>query len=245
MQDNPIIEISNISMKFNLAEEKTDTLKEFVIKKLTGNLKFKSFYALNDVSVKINRGESVALIGANGSGKSTLLKVIAGVLRPSTGKVKINGDIAPLIELGAGFDFELTGKENIFLNGAMLGYSRNIMMSRYDEILEFSELGEFIDVPLKNYSSGMIARLGFSIATIVKAEILLVDEVLAVGDFRFQEKCQKKMDELLAGGTTLVFVSHNMDQVKQICKRGILLSHGRLLLDGPIETVAAEYTKQI
>lgn len=245
MQDNPIIEISNISMKFNLAEEKTDTLKEFVIKKLTGNLKFKSFYALNDVSIKINRGESVALIGANGSGKSTLLKVIAGVLRPSTGKVKINGDIAPLIELGAGFDFELTGKENIFLNGAMLGYSRKIMMSRYDEILEFSELGEFIDVPLKNYSSGMIARLGFSIATIVKAEILLVDEVLAVGDFRFQEKCQKKMDELLAGGTTLVFVSHNMDQVKQICKRGILLSHGRLLLDGPIETVAAEYTKQI
>lgn len=244
MQDNPIIEISNVSMKFNLAEEKTDTLKEFVIKKLTGNLKFNSFYALNDVSIRIGRGESVALIGVNGSGKSTLLKVIAGVLRPSTGKVKINGDIAPLIELGAGFDFELTGKENIFLNGAMLGYNRKIMQSRYDEILDFSELGEFIDVPLKNYSSGMIARLGFSIATIVRAEILLVDEVLAVGDFRFQEKCQKKMDELLAGGTTLIFVSHNMEQVKQICKRGILLSHGRVLFDGPIEDVAAEYTKQ-
>lgn len=243
MKDNSIIEIDNVSMKFNLAEEKTDSLKEYIIKKLTGNLKFKSFFALKNISLSINKGESVALVGVNGSGKSTLLKIIAGVFKPTAGKVSVKGDIAPLIELGAGFDFELTGRENVFLNGAVLGYSKKFMLEKFNEILEFSELNNFIDVPLKNYSSGMIARLGFSIATIVRADVLLVDEILAVGDYRFQEKCKMKIEELLSGGTTLIFVSHNFEQIKQICKRSILIKNGEIAFDGDSESAIEEYKR--
>lgn len=191
-KSDTIIEVNDVTMRFNLAEEKTDTIKEYFVKLVSGKLHFKPFYALKDVSFQIKRGEAVALIGKNGSGKSTMLRILAGVIYPTEGTVRVNGSIAPMIELGAGFDLELTARENIYMNGAILGHDRKFMDQHFEEIVDFSELHEFIDVPLKNYSSGMIARLGFSIATIVRADILIVDEVLAVGDFRFQEKCHKK-----------------------------------------------------
>lgn len=236
-----IIVVDDVTMRFNLAEEKTDSIKEYCMKLLKGKLHFNEFYALKNVSFAINRGDSVALIGKNGSGKSTLLKILAGVMYPTKGGIAVNGSIAPLIELGAGFDMELTAKENIYLNGSILGFDRAFMDQHFEEIVEFSELREFINVPLKNYSSGMIARLGFSIATIIKADILIVDEVLAVGDFRFQEKCKKKIAELLSGGTTLLFVSHSADQVKQLCKKAIWLDHGNLMAYGDTGDVYAMY----
>ena len=219
---DPIIKVDHVTMRFNLAEEKTDTLKEYLLKMAKGTLHFNEFYALKDVSFEVNRGESVALIGSNGSGKSTLLKIIAGVMYPTKGGVQVNGSIAPLIELGAGFDMDLTARENIYLNGAVLGFDRDFMNAHFDEIVEFSELKEFLDVPVKNFSSGMVARLGFSIATIVTADILVVDEILAVGDFRFQEKCKQRMRDLLAKGTTLLFVSHSANQVKELCSKVVL-----------------------
>ncbi|MFZ7293395.1 ABC transporter ATP-binding protein, partial [Avibacterium avium] len=209
-----IIDIQNASVRFNKATENITGLKEYVIKLLKGQLMFEEFFALKDINLQIRRGESWGLIGKNGSGKSTLLKLICGILQPYTGKVSVSGTIAPLIELGAGFDYELTARENIFLNGALLGHHKKFMQSKFDEIIEFSELSDFVDVPLKNYSSGMSARLGFAIATIVRADILIIDEVLAVGDTAFQKKCKTKMAELLNGGTTLLFVSHSIDQVK-------------------------------
>lgn len=238
-----IIEVNNVSMRFNLAGEKTDTIKEYIIKRLTGMLHFTEFYALKDVSFKIQRGDSVALIGKNGSGKSTMLKVIAGVMYPTKGTVSVKGSIAPLIELGAGFDMELTARENIYLNGAVMGYNRAYMDRHFEEIVEFSELREFIDVPVKNFSSGMIARLGFAIATIVRADILVVDEILAVGDFRFQQKCKEKMADLMSGGTTLLFVSHNALQVKELCKKALWLDHGNLMAYGNTEEVYDMYEK--
>lgn len=237
-----IIEINDVTMCFNLEEERTDTIKEYILKLLKGKLHFNEFYALKNVSFNIKKGEAVALIGVNGSGKSTLLKIIAGVMYPTHGSIKVNGSIAPLIELGAGFDMDLTARENIYLNGAVLGYDRKFMEEHFDEIVEFSELQNFMDVPVKNFSSGMVARLGFAIATIVKADILIVDEVLAVGDFQFQQKCKKRIEELLSNGTTLLFVSHNKEQVNELCDRAIWLEHGIMKLDGPACEVTEKYS---
>lgn len=236
-----IINVDHVSMRFNLAQEKTETLKEYVVKMLRGQLMFNEFYALKDVSFQVERGESVALIGRNGSGKSTMLKVIAGVMYPSQGSVRVNGEIAPMIELGAGFDMELTARENIFLNGAVLGHDRAYMQEHFESIIDFAELKDFVDVPVKNYSSGMLARLGFAVATEVKADLLVVDEVLAVGDFMFQQKCQKRLADMLAGDTTLLFVSHNSQQVKDLCRRAIWLDHGVIRGDGPSAEVCAAY----
>lgn len=244
VENDNIIEINDVTMRFNLAEEKTDTIKEYILKLLSGKLHFNEFYALKNVSFNIKRGESVALIGKNGSGKSTLLKILAGVMFPTQGEVSVRGGIAPLIELGAGFDMELTAKENIYLNGAILGYDRAFMDQHFEEIVEFSELREFINVPLKNFSSGMIARLGFAVATIIKAEILIVDEVLAVGDFQFQEKCKAKITELLSGGTTLLFVSHSAEQVKELCSKAAWLDHGNLMAFGDTAEVYAMYEQK-
>lgn len=236
-----IIDVDHVSMRFNLAQEKTETLKEYAVKLLRGQLMFNEFYALKDVSFQVERGESVALIGRNGSGKSTMLKVIAGVMYPSQGSVRVNGEIAPMIELGAGFDLELTARENIFLNGAVLGHDRAYMQEHFESIIDFAELKDFVDVPVKNYSSGMLARLGFAVATEVKADLLVVDEVLAVGDFMFQQKCQKRLADMLAGDTTLLFVSHNSQQVQELCRRAIWLDHGVVRGDGPSAEVCAAY----
>ena len=239
--DKNIIEISHVDMRFNLEEEKTDTIKEYFVKLLKGKLRFSEFYAVKDVSFTVHKGESVALIGRNGSGKSTLLKIIAGVLYPTAGSVSVNGTIAPLIELGAGFDMDLTARENIYLNGAVLGFNREFMNQHFQEIIEFSELEQFIDVPVKNYSSGMIARLGFAIATIVKADVLVVDEILAVGDYKFQQKCRERMGRLLADGTTLLFVSHSEEQVKELCQKAVWLDHGRAMAIGEVDEVYRAY----
>ena len=230
-------------MRFNLAEEKTDTIKEFILKLAKHQLHFNEFWALKDISFTVDPGEAVALIGKNGSGKSTLLKLIAGVLSPTKGKIITRGEIAPLIELGAGFDYDLTGRENVFLNGAVLGLDRKFMEAHFDEILEFSELERFIDVPVKNYSSGMIARLGFSIATITEPDILIVDEVLAVGDAQFQKKCENKIRQLLDNDTTLLFVSHSADTVKKICSRAIWLDGGNIRMDADSAAACEAYRK--
>ena len=239
-----IIEVKNVTMRFNLAEEKTDTIKEYILKLLRGKLHFNEFFALKDVSFNVKRGEAVALIGVNGSGKSTMLKIIAGVMYPTKGSVNVKGSIAPLIELGAGFDMDLTARENIYLNGAVLGYDRDFMNQHFDEIMEFSELWDFVDVPVKNFSSGMIARLGFAIATIVKADILVVDEILAVGDFRFQQKCKERMAKLMSNGTTLLFVSHSAEQVKELCEKSAWIDHGELKAFGKTEEVYQKYEEK-
>lgn len=242
--NNTIIKVDDVSMQFNLAEEKTDTFKEYVLKLISGKLHYNEFFALKNVSFEIKAGDSVALIGKNGSGKSTMLKIIAGVMYPTKGTVNVNGSIAPLIELGAGFDPDLTARENIYLNGAVMGHDREYMDCYFEQIVEFSELRDFIDVPIKNYSSGMQARLGFAIATIVRADILVVDEILAVGDFRFQQKCKEKMEELMDGGTTLLFVSHNAQQVKALCKKAIWIDHGELMAYGDTEEVYSMYEQK-
>lgn len=243
-QTDDIIQVNHVTMKFNLAEEKTDTFKEYILKLLRGKLHYNEFHALRDVSFSVKRGDSVALVGKNGSGKSTMLKIIAGVMYPSEGNVSVKGSIVPLIELGAGFDMDLTARENIYLNGAVLGHDRAFMNEHFNEIVDFAELWDFIDVPVKNYSSGMVARLGFAIATIVRADILVVDEILAVGDFNFQEKCKAKMAELMAGGTTLLFVSHSAEQVKELCQKAIWFDHGQLLAYGDTEEVYRMYEER-
>ena len=243
-QDLPIIEVKNVSMRFNLATEKTDTIKEYFVKLLKRQLMFNEFYALKGVSLTVNRGEAVALIGANGSGKSTLLKCIAGVLYPTTGSIEVRGSIAPLIELGAGFDPDLTARENIYLNGAVLGHDRKFMDEHFKSIVNFAELWDFIDVPIKNYSSGMVARLGFSIATEVSADILVVDEILSVGDFRFQEKCKARMTEMMEGGTTLLFVSHSEKQVIELCQKAAWLEKGELGFFGAATEAFAKYRER-
>ena len=237
----PIIEVKNVSMRFNLAKERTDTVKEYIVKLLKRQLMFNEFYALKNVSLTIHKGEAVALIGANGSGKSTLLKCIAGVLYPTTGSIAVRGSIAPLIELGAGFDPDLTARENIYLNGAVLGHDRKFMDDHFQSIVDFAELWEFIDVPVKNYSSGMVARLGFAIATEVSADILVVDEILAVGDFRFQQKCKERMANMMKGGTTLLFVSHSEAQVKELCQKAVWLKKGNIQMAGSVDEVCAAY----
>ena len=238
---DPIIEVKNVSMRFNLAKERTDTVKEYIVKLLKRQLMFNEFYALKDVSLTVNRGEAVALIGANGSGKSTLLKCIAGVMYPTTGSIEVRGSIAPLIELGAGFDPDLTARENIYLNGAVLGHDRKFMDEHFQGIVDFAELWEFIDVPVKNYSSGRVARLGFAIATEVSADILVVDEILAVGDFRFQQKCKERMANMMKDGTTLLFVSHSEAQVKELCQKAVWLEKGKLKIWGSCASVVESY----
>lgn len=236
------ITVEHVSMKFHLFAERVDNLKEYVVRKLERRLPRKDeFWALRDVSLCVCPGEVCALIGFNGSGKSTLLKVISGILEPTMGRVEVNGRIAPLIELGAGFEAELTGRENVFLNGAVLGYSRKMMRARYEEIIDFSELREFEDVPLKNYSSGMVARLGFSIATSVQPDILIVDEILAVGDFAFQQKCYKRISDMMKNGTTILLVSHSERDVKRLCNHAVWIDHGGVRQDGPCAKVFDAY----
>ena len=241
MNSDLIIKVSNATVRFNKATESYNGLKEYVIRMLKGELLFQEFLALKDINLEIKRGESWGLIGSNGSGKSTLLKLICGILKPYKGSVEVKGTIAPLIELGAGFDGELTARENIFLNGALLGHKKSFMQQHFDEIIEFSELQDFIDVPIKNFSSGMAARLGFAVATIVKPDILIVDEVLAVGDHAFQEKCKKRMEEMLKGGTTLLFVSHSAEQVKELCQNVIWIDKGVVKAIGKAENVIPLY----
>lgn len=241
MREETMIEVKNVSMVFNLATERVDTLKEYVLKLAKHQLMVQKFYALRDINLEIERGEAVALIGVNGSGKSTLLKVIAGVLHPTTGSVQVHGSIAPMIELGAGFDPELTARENIFLNGAVLGHGHKFMEAHFQSIVDFAELWDFVDVPVKNFSSGMVARLGFAIATEVSADVLVVDEILAVGDFRFQQKCKERISQMMENGTTLLFVSHNEEQVKELCKRAVWLRHGKLMADGNVSEVCELY----
>lgn len=241
---NPIIDVRDVTMCFRMENDKTDTLKEFFVKLAQRRLRYTEFRALKNVGFSVQRGEAIALIGANGSGKSTMLKLIAGVMDPTRGEVQVNGTIAPLIELGAGFDLDLTARENIFLNGALLGHKRSEMRKHFDRIVDFAELWEFIDAPLRSFSSGMVARLGFAIATEVRADILAVDEILAVGDHSFQQKCHMRMQQMLSSGTTLLFVSHDTEQVKQLCPRAIWLDHGNVMRDGPSEQVCDEYLKQ-
>lgn len=236
-----VVSVSDVTMEFNLATEQLNSLKEYFLKLARGQLMFQKFLALQHVNLQVQAGESVALIGVNGSGKSTLLKVIAGVMSPTQGTVTVNGTIAPMIELGAGFDIELTARENIFLNGAVLGHDEKFMAEHFDSIIDFAELHDFVDVPVKNFSSGMVARLGFAIATEVPADILIVDEVLSVGDFRFQEKCHDRMQRMLSGGTTLLFVSHSAKQVRELCEKAVWLDHGRMRAYGPADTVCTEY----
>ena len=237
----PIIKVDNVSMCFNLSKEKHESLKEYFLAMVQGRLQYDEFYALKDVSLDIMPGDFYGLVGLNGSGKSTLLKTIAGVYKPSKGKVTVRGSIAPLIELGAGFDMDLTARENIYLNGTVLGFSPKYLDEKFDEIVEFSELQNFLDVPLKNYSSGMVARIGFAIATITKPDILIADEVLSVGDFLFQQKCEKRMQELMAGGTTVILVSHSIEQIERMRSKVAWLSHGHLKMNGDTATVCAAY----
>ena len=238
-KQQPIISIDHVSMRFNLAKEKHESLKEYFVALLHGGVRFDEFFALSDVSFDIMPGDFYGLIGLNGSGKSTLLKVISGVYKPSAGKVTVNGTIAPLIELGAGFDMDLTARENIYLNGTVLGYTPKYIDSKFDDIVEFSELQEFLDVPLKNYSSGMVARLAFAVATMTKPDILIADEILSVGDFLFQEKCEKRMAELLSGGITVILVSHSMEDIARYANRVLVMSKAKVAMYDTVEKVFA------
>ena len=239
-----VIDVDQVSIRFNLASEKVDNLKEYAIKLMKHELMFQEFLALKDVSLKVKKGESWGLIGTNGSGKSTLLKTISGILKPYKGTVTTTGSIAPLIELGAGFDGNLTGRENIYLNGMVLGHSRRFMDEHFDEIVQFANLKKFLDSPIKNFSSGMKARLGFSVATVVNPDILIVDEVLEVGDYNFRRRCQERMQQMLAGGTTLLFVSHNIQTVKNLCDNAIWLDKGVVRMAGPSELVCNAYKEE-
>ena len=240
---NTVIELKNVSMQFDLNIEKVNSLKEYMIKYFKKELKFEKMWALREINLKIEEGDVWGIVGFNGAGKSTLLKVISGILKPTTGEVKINGNISPLIELGAGFDMDLTARENIFLNGYILGYSKNLLKEKFDEIVEFSELKDFIDVPLKNFSSGMVARLGFAIATIIEPKILIVDEILSVGDFKFQKKSEKKIKAMMGNGTTVIFVSHSVAQVEEICNKAVWLEKGKIKKIGNAKEICEEYRK--
>ena len=241
----PCIELKDVIVRFNIAGEKLDNLKEFFIKLIKHELRFKEFYALDHVSLTINKGESWALVGANGAGKSTLLKLICGILSPYKGSVKVSGSIAPMIELGAGFDLNLTAKENIYINGAVLGHTRKFMKEHYNDVVDFAELWDFMDLPIKNYSSGMRARLGFAVATIVDPDILIVDEALSVGDAAFQAKCRKRIRELLDRGTTLLYVSHIKAPVLELCEHAIWLDHGEIKKIGATKHVYWAYEQYL
>lgn len=236
-----IISVNDVTMRFHMNNDKIMSLKEFVTRKLTGKLEYTDFTALDHVSFTVHKGENLGLIGHNGAGKSTMLKVISGILKPSEGNVYIEGNVVPMLELGAGFDFDLTGSENIYLNGAILGYSEEFLNSKYDEIVAFSELGKFIEIPIRNYSSGMLARLAFSVASVVEPEILIVDEILSVGDADFQEKSKRRMLDLMGGGTTVLFVSHSTDQIREMCERVVWLEHGKIRMFGSADEVCNAY----
>ena len=240
-----IVDVDNVTVRFNKASEKIDNLKEYFVKLVKKELMFQEFLALQNVDLKIKKGEAWAIIGTNGSGKSTLLKVISRILKPYKGSVKVNGTIASLIELGAGIDPKLTARENIYLNGCILGYSKKFIEEKFDEIVEFSELEDFLDTPVKNFSSGMKSRLGFSVATMVQPDVLIVDEVLSVGDVLFRKKCMNKMNEMLLSGTTLLYVSHDMNTVKAMCDKAIWLDKGKVVMQGDIDEVADEYDNTI
>ncbi len=237
-----VIEVSDVTVRFHMNTDKVLSLKEFVTRKLAGKLRYEEFTALDHVSFEVKKGETLGLVGRNGAGKSTMLKVISGILKPTEGSVKVNGNVVPMLELGSGFDMDLTGQENIFLNGAIMGYSEDFLNTKYEEIVEFSELGQFIDTPIRNYSSGMLARLAFSIATVVEPEILIVDEILSVGDAGFQTKSKKRMLELMGGGTTVLFVSHSIDQIREICSQVVWLERGKVKAVGPADEICERYT---
>ena len=237
--------VDNVSMKFNLSSEKVDNIKEYIIKSIKHQISYDEFWSLRNVSFTMNKGERMGILGLNGAGKSTLLKVISGVYKPTEGKVIRHGKVVPLLELGAGFDQQYTGKENIFLYGTVLGYTKGYLEEKYDEIVEFSELGKFIDVPIKNYSSGLQSKLGFSIATIANPDILILDEVLSVGDAKFRKKSEAKIMQLMEGGTTVLFVSHSLAQVRRICDRAMILDHGTLKAIGGIDEISNQYEAMI
>jgi len=242
---NYILEIKNVSMRFNLHKEKINSIKVYILKAMKGQLEYNNFYALKNVSFNVRKGERVGILGLNGAGKSTLLKAIAGVYKPTEGTIIKRGKIIPLLELGAGFERQYTGRENVFLYGSFLGYSREFIESKFDEIVAFSELGKFIDVPVENYSSGMRARLGFAIATVVQPEILILDEVLSVGDARFRKKSEQKIRSLMKDDVTVLFVSHNANQVKNICNKAIILDHGQLIAHGDAEEMCDIYARMV
>ena len=239
------IEVDNVSMKFNLSREKVDSLKDYIFKTIKREIQYNEFWALKNVSFSVEKGDRVGILGLNGAGKSTLLKVISGVFKPTEGHVDKHGKMVPLLELGAGFDPQYTGKENIYLYGAMLGYTKKFIDSKYDEIVEFSELQKFMDVPVKNYSSGMKSRLGFSIATVVEPTILILDEVLSVGDAKFRKKSEKKIMSMFDSGVTVLFVSHSLEQVQRLCNKAMILEKGKLIAYGDIVPISEQYSKMI
>ena len=239
------IEVDNVSMKFNLSREKVDSLKDYIFKTIKREIQYNEFWALKNVSFSVEKGDRVGILGLNGAGKSTLLKVISGVFKPTEGHVDKHGKMVPLLELGAGFDPQYTGKENIYLYGAMLGYTKKFIDSKYDEIVEFSELQKFMDVPVKNYSSGMKSRLGFSIATVVEPKILILDEVLSVGDAKFRKKSEKKVLSMFDKGVTVLFVSHSLEQVQRLCNKAMILEKGKLIAYGDIAPISEQYSKMI
>lgn len=236
-----VVECSDVGVTFNMSKEKLSSLKEYFLGFVKGKLMFEEFRALENVTFKVEKGDVFGIVGFNGAGKSTLLKIISGILSPTNGSVIVRGSIAPLIELGAGFDMELTARENIFLNGAVLGFNKKYIQEHFDDIVEFSEMKDFLDVPMKNYSSGMVARIGFSIATSTKPDILIVDEILGVGDFKFQEKCEQRINELMSGGTTVLVVSHSLGQIEQLCKHAMWLEHGKVKMIGEVSDVCSAY----
>ena len=238
-----MIDVQNITMTFRMADDKIQSLKEYVVAFLKGKIHYKTFTVLDNISFSVNEGEVIGIIGKNGAGKSTLLKIISGVLAPTSGKVFLQGNVVPMLELGSGFDPELSGSENIFLNGSILGYNKKFLENKYEEIVDFSELGEFIHMPIRNYSSGMLTRLAFSIATIVKPEILIVDEILSVGDVGFQNKSKAKMLELMSGGTTVLFVSHSIEQIEEMCDRVIWLDNHKIRMIGKAQLVCEQYKR--
>lgn len=236
-----MIKVEDVSMRFVMANDRISSIKEFITAFLKKKLKFKEFWALKNINFEVNKGEVLGIIGRNGAGKSTILKIISGILKPTSGKVERFANVVPMLELGSGFDYDLTGRENIFLNGAILGYSEEFLKEKYEEILEFSELGEFIDIPIRNYSSGMLMRLAFSVATVVQPEILIVDEILAVGDENFQMKSKARMLELMSGGTTVLFVSHSLEQIREMCDRVVWLDGGTVRMIGNAQEVCDAY----
>lgn len=240
-----MIQVNDVSMCYRMNYDRIQSIKEFIVQLIKGKIKYEEFWALRNIGFSVEKGEVLGIVGHNGAGKSTLLKIISGILKPTEGSLQVNGMIVPMLELGSGFDFDLTGRENIFLNGAILGYPEEFLKAKYDEIVAFSELGQFIEVPLRNYSSGMVMRLAFSIATVVNPDILIVDEILAVGDAAFQEKSKARMLELMSGGTTVLFVSHSLEQIREMCDRVLWLDHGEMKMIGPAPTVCDAYGQSL
>jgi len=244
LENSDIIQVYHVSMEFLLASEKVSGLKEYILRRIKGKIYYKKFLALDNISFSIKKGEIIGIIGSNGAGKSTLLKIISGILTPTNGRVSVNGTIAPMLELGAGFDLELTARENIFLNGAILGYTESYLKEKYQDIVEFSELDEFMDVPIRNFSSGMTMRLAFSIATLVNPDILIVDEIMAVGDAHFQKKSFARMQEMMSGGTTVIMVSHSLEQIRSMCTRVIWLKDHKIFMDGNTKKICDLYEEE-